>query len=110
MTDPIHEKIQQLVTKTPVLLFMKGTKESPQCGFSQATVEVLNEIGCPFETVDVLADEEIREGVKVFSDWPTIPQLYVGGKFIGGSDIVTEMHTKKELEPLVKAATGKATS
>ena len=110
MTDPIHEKIQQLVTKTPVLLFMKGTKESPQCGFSQATVEVLNEIGCPFETVDVLADEEIREGVKVFSDWPTIPQLYVGGKFIGGSDIVTEMHTNKELEPLVKAATGKATS
>jgi len=106
MSDTTEERIKKLVSENPVLLFMKGTKEAPQCGFSAATIEILKEIGSPFQTVDVLEDEGVRQGVKAFSNWPTIPQLYVGGKFVGGCDIVTEMHTSGELAPLVKAAAG----
>ena len=110
MTDSTQEQIKQIVSTNPVILFMKGTREMPQCGFSAATIEVLKEIGQPFETVDVLEDEGIRQEVKTFSNWPTIPQLFVGGKFVGGSDIVTEMHTNGELAPLVKAAVEKTSS
>lgn len=90
-------RIQKLVGEHKVVLFMKGTKNFPQCGFSARAIEVLKREGVPFETVNVLADPEIREGVKEFSSWPTIPQLYVGGKFVGGSDIMLEMHESGEL-------------
>ena len=90
-------RIQELVEKNKVVLFMKGNKMIPQCGFSSRVVAVLKSEGVPFETVNVLSDPEIREGIKEFSNWPTIPQLYVNGKFIGGCDIVTEMHERGEL-------------
>jgi monothiol glutaredoxin len=93
-----------MIDKNKVLLFMKGNKSIPQCGFSSRVVGVLKSEGVPFETVNVLADPEIREGIKQFSNWPTIPQLYVNGKFIGGCDIVTEMHESGELATELKAA------
>ena len=100
-------KIRDLVEKNKVLLFMKGSKTFPQCGFSARVVEVLKKEGVPFETVNVLADPEIREGIKDFSNWPTIPQLYIGGKFVGGCDIVTEMHQNGELAKELTAAGAK---
>jgi monothiol glutaredoxin len=96
MSD-VKQRIQQMIESHPVLLFMKGTKSFPQCGFSNTVVQVLKREGVEFETVNVLADPEIRQGIKDFSNWPTIPQLYVKGKFVGGCDIVTEMHTSGEL-------------
>jgi monothiol glutaredoxin len=101
------ERIQSLIEKNKVVLFMKGTKSFPQCGFSNAVVEVLKREGVPFETVNVLADAEIRQGIKDFSSWPTIPQLYVGGKFLGGCDIVREMHESGELAKELTAAGAK---
>jgi monothiol glutaredoxin len=105
-----QDKIRGLVDTNKVLLFMKGTKSFPQCGFSNAVVEVLKREGVPFETVNVLADPEIRQGIKEFSNWPTIPQLYVAGKFIGGCDIVTEMHKNGELAKELAAAGAKTLS
>ena len=99
-----HTRIKDLVTKNKVILFMKGNKSIPQCGFSSRVVAVLKTEGVPFETVNVLSDPEIREGIKQFSNWPTIPQLYVNGKFIGGCDIVTEMHETGELAKELAAA------
>jgi monothiol glutaredoxin len=96
-----------MVEKNKVVLFMKGSKSFPQCGFSNAVVEVLKKEGIPFETVNVLADAEIRQGIKDFSSWPTIPQLYVGGKFLGGCDIITEMHQSGELAKELTAAGAK---
>ncbi len=96
MSD-VKQRIQQMVDSHPVLLFMKGTKSFPQCGFSNTVVQVLKREGVEFEAVNVLADPEIRQGIKDYSNWPTIPQLYVNGKFIGGCDIVTEMHGSGEL-------------
>ncbi|WP_394837534.1 Grx4 family monothiol glutaredoxin [Pendulispora rubella] len=101
MSD-VASRIQDLVQTNHVILFMKGTKNFPQCGFSNAVVQVLKKEGVPFETVNVLADPEIRQGIKEFSNWPTIPQLYVDGKFVGGCDIVTEMHTTGELSKVLK--------
>jgi monothiol glutaredoxin len=103
MSD-VQQRIKEIVDAHPVVLFMKGTKSFPQCGFSNAVVQVLKEEGVPFETVNVLADAEIREGIKAFANWPTIPQLYVKGKFIGGCDIVTEMHQTGELAKELEAA------
>ncbi len=97
-------RIQELIDKAPVVLFMKGTKSFPQCGFSSRVVEVLKKEGVPFETVNVLSDPEIREGIKAFSSWPTIPQLYLKGKFVGGCDIVVEMQATGELDRELKAA------
>jgi len=101
MSD-VASRIQDLVQTNHVILFMKGTKNFPQCGFSNAVVQLLKKEGVPFETVNVLADPEIRQGIKEFSNWPTIPQLYVDGKFVGGCDIVTEMHTSGELSKVLK--------
>ena len=98
------EYIQKLLDDNKVVLFMKGNRNFPQCGFSAATIDVINKLGVPYETVDVLGDQAVREEIKQFSNWPTIPQLYVDGKFIGGCDIVMEMHQKNELEPIVKSA------
>ena len=100
-------RIQDLIDKNKVLLFMKGNKSIPQCGFSSRVVGLLKTEGVPFETVNVLADPELREGIKQFSNWPTIPQLYVNGKFVGGCDIVTEMHESGELATELKAAGAK---
>ena len=101
MTD-IFDKIQQLISQNDVVLFMKGTKDFPQCGFSAAVSHVLRNLNIDFFDVDVLKDQEIRQGIKDFSDWPTIPQLYVKGEFIGGCDIVKEMFQSGELQELLK--------
>lgn len=90
--------IQSLVTENNVVLFMKGTKDAPQCGFSSRVAGVLNYMGVDYVDVNVLADEEIRQGIKDYSDWPTIPQLYIKGEFVGGCDIVTEMTLSGELD------------
>eukprot|EP00970_Alexandrium_tamarense_P018281 scaffold13326_cov204-Alexandrium_tamarense.AAC.14 len=99
-----NDKIQSLVDENPVLLFMKGSKLFPQCGFSNTACQILQSYNIDFHTVDVLADEEVRQGVKVFSDWPTIPQLYVCGEFIGGSDIMIEMYQSGELGEMIEKA------
>lgn len=102
MTDttqnPVHAFIANTIAEHPVVLFMKGTPDAPRCGFSSVTVQILDHIGAPFVGVDVLQDEALREGIKAFTDWPTIPQLYVKGEFIGGSDIVREMFQSGELQ------------
>jgi monothiol glutaredoxin len=99
----VQDNIKALVEKNKIVIFMKGTPQMPMCGFSAAAVEVLKSLGQPFESVNVLADPAIRQGIKDYSNWPTIPQLYVGGKFIGGSDIMREMHASGELAKLVAA-------
>lgn len=98
--NPIHQKIRNEVTDTDVVVFMKGTPVFPQCGFSATVVQVLSLMGVKFKGVDVLSDADIREGVKSYSNWPTIPQLYVKGEFIGGCDIVREMYQSGELHDL----------
>jgi monothiol glutaredoxin len=100
MTADVKDKIQETITANEVVLFMKGTKEMPQCGFSSRVAGVLNYMGVDFSDVNVLADEGIRQGIKDFSDWPTIPQLYVKGEFVGGCDIITEMTLSGELDTL----------
>ena len=97
------DRIEQLIKANDVVLFMKGTALFPQCGFSSRAVAILDHLGVPFETVDVLADQEIRAGIKDYADWPTIPQLYVKGEFVGGSDIMMEMFESGELQQLVAA-------
>ena len=104
MTRNIHDEITAAVRENTVVLYMKGNKSMPQCGFSAAAVAMLNELGVPFKDINVLADPEIREGVKRYSDWPTIPQLYVNGEFVGGSDIMRDMHASGELANIVKNA------
>lgn len=100
--NPVFERIEQDINENPVLLYMKGSPMFPQCGFSAAVVQVLSHIGVKFKGVDVLMDPEIREGIKQFSNWPTIPQLYVKGEFVGGCDIVREMFESGELSQLLK--------
>jgi monothiol glutaredoxin len=98
-----QSRIAELVKSNEIVLFMKGTALFPQCGFSSRAVAILDRLGAPFETVDVLADPEIRQGIKDYSDWPTVPQLYVKGEFVGGSDIMMEMFESGELQALVAA-------
>ena len=102
MSSDVQARIGKIVDGSPVVLFMKGNASFPQCGFSARAVAILNELGVKFETVDVLSDDEIRQGIKEFSQWPTIPQLYVKQKFVGGSDIMMEMFEAGELADLVK--------
>jgi monothiol glutaredoxin len=106
MDQAFKQRIDDLLTQNKVLLFVKGTKNFPQCGFSSAVISIFKEIGVPFETVNILADNDVRQGMKEYSQWPTFPQVYVGGEFIGGCDLVREMHAKGELAPIVKKATG----
>ena len=101
MSDDVQGRIQGLVDANDVLLFMKGSPLFPQCGFSSRAVAILNHLGVEFESVDVLQDQGIRQGIKAFSDWPTIPQLYVKGEFVGGSDIMMEMYETGELAQLL---------
>jgi len=101
MTDT-STRIDELLGKSDVVLFMKGTALFPQCGFSSRAVAILDHLGVGFETVDVLQDPEIRQGIKLYSDWPTVPQLYVKGEFVGGSDIMMEMFEAGELQQLLE--------
>ena len=98
----VSERIQQEVSDNPVVLYMKGTPVFPQCGFSAAVVQILSHMGVKFKGIDVLADAEIRQGIKEFSTWPTIPQLYVKGEFIGGCDIIREMYETGELQQVLE--------
>ena len=98
----INDKIKGLIEKNKVCLFMKGTPEVPQCGFSLAVANILKHLNTKFESINVLENEEMRKGIKSYSDWPTIPQLYIMGKFIGGSDIVKEMFEKGKLKTLLE--------
>ena len=103
MTDnPVFARIRQEITETPVVLFMKGTPMFPQCGFSAAVVQALSNMGVKFKGIDVLSDPGLREGIKQFTNWPTIPQLYVAGEFVGGCDIVREMYASGELQQLLE--------
>ena len=102
MDSKIKNKIETMINQNEILLFMKGTPSMPQCGFSAAVVGVLNHMGIKFESINVLQDQEVREGIKTFSDWPTIPQLYVKKEFVGGCDIIREMHENGELSEYLK--------
>jgi monothiol glutaredoxin len=102
MANDVYERIQSEIDEAPVMLYMKGTAMFPQCGFSARVVQILTHMGVPFKTANVLEDMELREGVKQFSQWPTVPQLYVKGEFVGGCDIVTEMFQSGELETLLE--------
>jgi monothiol glutaredoxin len=104
MSDPTQSRIAEIVTANPVVLFMKGTPLFPQCGFSNQAITILDRIGVEYQSVDVLQDQEIRSGIKTYSDWPTIPQLYVNGEFVGGSDIMMEMYQAGELHSLFAKA------
>jgi monothiol glutaredoxin len=98
MDSQTKERIQTLIQSSPIFVFMKGTKLMPQCGFSNNVVQILNALGMSFETFDVLSDAEIRQGIKEYSEWPTIPQIYLKGEFMGGSDILIEMYNSGELK------------
>jgi monothiol glutaredoxin len=102
MTNPAFERIESEIKSTPVVLYMKGTPVFPQCGFSARVVQILSHLGVPFKGVNVLEDGEIREGIKAYANWPTIPQLYVQGEFVGGCDIVMEMFQAGELQGMLK--------
>ncbi|MEO1575219.1 MAG: Grx4 family monothiol glutaredoxin [Pseudomonadota bacterium] len=101
MSNPIHEQIEKTLSSNPVLLFMKGTPDFPQCGFSAQTVAALREVGAPFATVNIFEHPELREALKEYSNWPTYPQLYVKGELIGGCDITMEMYNSGELKTLL---------
>jgi len=104
MTPETQERIDSLVKQNKIMVFMKGNKLMPQCGFSNNVVQILNSLGVPFETVDVLEDYDIRQGIKEYSSWPTIPQVYINGEFVGGSDIMIELYQKGELQQMVEVA------
>ncbi|WP_367184333.1 Grx4 family monothiol glutaredoxin [Acidiferrobacter sp.] len=97
----VEDRIREQVTGNAIVLYMKGTPQFPQCGFSGKSVQILKACGAPFKGIDVLADPEIRDGIKRYSNWPTIPQLYIRGEFIGGCDIMSELYEKGELQKLV---------
>jgi monothiol glutaredoxin len=101
MTDPVLSRIDTLVKSADVVLFMKGTPLFPQCGFSSRAIAILDHLGVAYQSVDVLQDQEVRQGIKAYSDWPTIPQLYVKGEFLGGSDIMMEMFEAGELQQVM---------
>ena len=102
MENPTKDKIKNLIESNPIMVFMKGTKLMPQCGFSNNVVQILNSLGVEFNTFDVLSDFEVREGIKEYSNWPTIPQVYLKGEFLGGSDILIEMYNAGTLKEKIE--------
>ncbi len=104
MTPETRERIEQLIKSSKIFVFMKGNKLMPQCGFSNNVVQILNTTGVPFETFDILSDSEIRQGIKEYSEWPTIPQVYINGEFVGGSDILIELYQNGELPQMLEVA------
>ncbi|BAY44837.1 glutaredoxin [Scytonema sp. HK-05] len=104
MTPELKERIDNLLQQNKILVFLKGTKLMPMCGFSNNVVQILNTLGVPFETVNILDDYELRQGIKEYSNWPTIPQVYINGQFVGGSDILIELYQKGELQQMVEVA------
>lgn len=104
MTPELKARIDQLVQQDKIVVFMKGSKLMPQCGFSNNVVQIINSLGAPFATVDVLEDSEIRQGIKEYSNWPTIPQVYINGEFVGGSDVLIELYQQGELQQMVEVA------
>jgi monothiol glutaredoxin len=104
LSPPLKARIEALLAAHPIILFMKGLPESPQCGFSAKAVAMLHHVGTPFHAVDILADEDLRQGLKIFADWPTYPQLYVRGQLLGGADIMAEMFQSGELAPALQVA------
>ncbi|OLP19003.1 monothiol glutaredoxin, Grx4 family [Leptolyngbya sp. 'hensonii'] len=104
MTPELKERIDTLVQQNKILVFMKGSKLMPQCGFSNNVVQILNTMGVPYETIDILEDYELRQGIKEYSNWPTIPQVYINGEFVGGSDILIELYQKGELQEVLEVA------
>ncbi|MGB3534349.1 MAG: Grx4 family monothiol glutaredoxin [Microcoleaceae cyanobacterium] len=104
MTPDVKNKIDNLVNQNKVFVFMKGNKLMPQCGFSNNVVQILNTYGIPFETFDVLEDPDIRHGIKEYSNWPTIPQVYIDGEFVGGSDVMIELYQNGELKQILEVA------
>lgn len=107
MQEQTKKKIEDTIQNNKVVLFMKGTREMPQCGFSAAVIECLTQLNADYQTVDILMDEEIRSGIKTYSNWPTIPQLYINGEFVGGCDIVRELYSTGELKKMVDSALGR---
>lgn len=110
MTRSVIDEIKQEVQSHPVVIYMKGTRAAPQCGFSAAAIQVLDQYQVPLKDVNILADQEKWAALKVFSNWPTMPQIYIGGEFVGGSDILREMHGKGQIAPLIEKATAPAKS
>lgn len=104
MADSVQAHIDETVKNNKVLIYMKGNRTFPMCGFSATTIQIFDSLGMPYETVDVLQDPAVRDGIKRYSNWPTIPQVYVNGEFIGGCDIIQEMHSRGELESVVRVA------
>jgi len=104
MTPELKQQLDDIVNSSKIVVFMKGTKLMPMCGFSNNVVQILNVLGVPYETVNVLDNEDIRQGIKEYSSWPTIPQVYINGEFVGGSDILIELYQKGELQQLVEVA------
>jgi len=104
MTNPVFATIDSLLNQHKIVLFMKGTKDSPMCGFSARVVQILTHLNVEFHDINVLADESLREGIKEYANWPTIPQLYINKEFVGGCDIVTEMFMEGELQSMLEAA------
>ncbi|MEQ9368259.1 Grx4 family monothiol glutaredoxin [Coleofasciculus chthonoplastes] len=104
MTPAVKERIDQLINQDKIVVFMKGTKLMPQCGFSNNVVQILNTLGVSYATVNILDDPEVRQGIKEYSNWPTIPQVYVNGEFIGGSDVMIELYQNGELQQMVEVA------
>ncbi|MBI5514449.1 MAG: Grx4 family monothiol glutaredoxin [Deltaproteobacteria bacterium] len=104
MDEALRAKINDLVRSRKVLLFMKGNRQFPQCGFSNTVVQTLNAVGAEYDTVNILADPQLREGMKAYSNWPTFPQLYVNGELVGGCDIVKDLHARGELAALIQKA------
>jgi monothiol glutaredoxin len=104
MDTTVKDRIEKLIQDNAIMVFMKGNKLMPQCGFSNNVVQIFNVLGVPFETFDVLADPEIRQGIKEYSSWPTIPQVYINGEFVGGSDIMIELYQSGKLQETVEVA------
>lgn len=104
MTPEVKERIESLIQQNKIMVFMKGSKLMPMCGFSNNVVQIINTLAVPYETFDILEDQEIRQGIKEYSEWPTIPQVYINGEFIGGSDIMIELYQKGELQEMVEVA------